>query len=393
MLAYSTISQIGYMFLALGVGAWSAAIFHFMTHAFFKALLFLPPALVIKACDEEHDIFKMGACAGACRSVFWTFLIGARLAVGRAAGHRRLLQQGPDPRARALAPGGRPWLWAVGVVGAFLTSLYTFRLVFLVFFGDVRQLAPASGRARPMLIPRGRLAVSRHCRRVDPASARTGGVSAVHRFPAPVLADAAGSGPDGFAGSAAPQVLVAVAVALGIYLAYCALRPPPGWLRRVVAGRPVRVANGLALAGWGFDRLYDLAIRRGPSYGSPGRARTTVDRPGFSTAWRWTARQLNALLSRTQTGRLRCYSAVAAGGRAGLRRCGGVAMILAAAHDHPVVWGRPLLDPRPLERRVARWTALRRPVGGFGLAIGIWAGTSRGVDRGSAGSVASSRST
>ena len=68
VLAYSTISQIGYMFLALGVGAWSAAIFHFMTHAFFKALLFLAAGLVIKAMDGEHDIFKMGglrtdACA------------------------------------------------------------------------------------------------------------------------------------------------------------------------------------------------------------------------------------------------------------------------------------------------------------------------------------------
>ena len=60
VLAYSTISQIGYMFLALGVGAWSAAIFHFMTHAFFKALLFLAAGLVIKAMDEEHDIRKMG---------------------------------------------------------------------------------------------------------------------------------------------------------------------------------------------------------------------------------------------------------------------------------------------------------------------------------------------
>ena len=59
-LAYSTISQIGYMFLALGVAAWSAAIFHFMTHAFFKALLFLAAGVVIKALDEEHDIFKMG---------------------------------------------------------------------------------------------------------------------------------------------------------------------------------------------------------------------------------------------------------------------------------------------------------------------------------------------
>ena len=60
VLAYSTISQIGYMFLALGVGAWSAAIFHFMTHAFFKALLFLGAGAVIRGLHHEHDIFKMG---------------------------------------------------------------------------------------------------------------------------------------------------------------------------------------------------------------------------------------------------------------------------------------------------------------------------------------------
>ncbi len=76
-LAYSTISQVGYMFLALGVAAWSAAIFHFMTHAFFKALLFLAAGLVIKAMDEEHDIRKMGGLRRDIPVVFWLFLIGA----------------------------------------------------------------------------------------------------------------------------------------------------------------------------------------------------------------------------------------------------------------------------------------------------------------------------
>jgi NADH-quinone oxidoreductase subunit L len=77
ILAYSTISQIGYMFLALGVGAWSAAIFHFWTHAFFKALLFLGAGVVILAMHEEHDIFKMGGLRKQLPVTFWTFLIGA----------------------------------------------------------------------------------------------------------------------------------------------------------------------------------------------------------------------------------------------------------------------------------------------------------------------------
>ena len=76
VLAYSTISQIGYMFLALGVGAWGAAIFHFMTHAFFKALLFLAAGIVIEALHHEHNIFRMGGLRKELPVAFWTFLIG-----------------------------------------------------------------------------------------------------------------------------------------------------------------------------------------------------------------------------------------------------------------------------------------------------------------------------
>src|SRR6185437_2938225 len=75
VLAYSTVSQIGYMFLACGVGAWSAAIFHFMTHAFFKALLFLAAGVVIEALHHEHDIFKMGGLRKELPVAFWTFVI------------------------------------------------------------------------------------------------------------------------------------------------------------------------------------------------------------------------------------------------------------------------------------------------------------------------------
>jgi NADH-quinone oxidoreductase subunit L len=74
---YSTISQIGYMFLGLGVGAWSAAMFHFMTHAFFKALLFLGAGVVILAQHHEHDMFKMGGLKDRLPLTFWTFLIGS----------------------------------------------------------------------------------------------------------------------------------------------------------------------------------------------------------------------------------------------------------------------------------------------------------------------------
>jgi NADH-quinone oxidoreductase subunit L len=138
VLAYSTISQIGYMFLALGVGAWTAAIFHFTTHAFFKALLFLAAGIVIQALHEEHDMFRMGGLRRELPVAFWTFLAG-----GFALAGLPLITSGAYSKDLILwhawsSPGGSPVLWAAGISGVFLTSLYTFRLIFLVFFGQPR---------------------------------------------------------------------------------------------------------------------------------------------------------------------------------------------------------------------------------------------------------------
>jgi NADH-quinone oxidoreductase subunit L len=139
VLAYSTISQIGYMFLAVGVGAWSAAIFHLMTHAFFKALLFLAAGVVILAMHEEHDMFKMGGLRRRLPVTFWTFLIGAA-----SLSALPLVTAGFYSKDLILwgawsSPSGSTWLWVGGLVGALLTSLYTFRMVFLTFFGEVNH--------------------------------------------------------------------------------------------------------------------------------------------------------------------------------------------------------------------------------------------------------------
>src|SRR5215470_6719006 len=135
VLAYSTISQIGYMFLALGVGAWTAAIFHFVTHAFFKALLFLAAGIVIHALRHEHDMFRMGGLRRELPVAFWTFLIG-----GSALAGLPLVTSGAYSKDLILwdelsSPSGAWGLWAAGMAGVFMTSLYTFRLIFLVFFG------------------------------------------------------------------------------------------------------------------------------------------------------------------------------------------------------------------------------------------------------------------
>lgn len=131
ILAYSTISQIGYMFLALGVGAWPSAIFHLLTHAFFKALLFLAAGAVIFCFHHEHNIFKMGGLRKAMPLAFWSFLIGSAalsalpFTSGFYSKHEILLA----------AFDASPGLWAAGCLGAIITGIYCFRLVFVVFFG------------------------------------------------------------------------------------------------------------------------------------------------------------------------------------------------------------------------------------------------------------------
>jgi NADH-quinone oxidoreductase subunit L len=141
ILAYSTMSQIGYMFLALGVGAWDAAVFHLMTHAFFKALLFLGSGAVIIACHHEQNIFKMGGLWKRIPFVYTCFLVGGGalaafpfLTVGFFSKDAILLQ--------VYASGHAPLFWA-GLVGALLTSIYTFRLIFIVFHGEEKTHAHA----------------------------------------------------------------------------------------------------------------------------------------------------------------------------------------------------------------------------------------------------------
>jgi NADH-quinone oxidoreductase subunit L len=140
ILAYSTMSQIGYMFMALGVGAWSGAIFHLMTHAFFKALLFLSAGSVILALHHEQDIFKMG---GLWKRLPIPF---ACMVIGSAALAALPLTSGYYSKDAILlasfghVPGGH-WFWGIGAAAAFLTALYTVRMIVVAFFGDAKMEA------------------------------------------------------------------------------------------------------------------------------------------------------------------------------------------------------------------------------------------------------------
>ncbi len=137
VLAYSTVSQLGYMFVAMGVGAWAAGIFHLVTHAFFKACLFLGSGSVIHGMSGEQDMRKMGGLKDKMPTTFWTFLIATMAIAGTP------LTAGFFSKDEILwkaysSPFGGAGLWIIGVAGAGMTACYMFRQVFMTFFGETR---------------------------------------------------------------------------------------------------------------------------------------------------------------------------------------------------------------------------------------------------------------
>jgi NADH-quinone oxidoreductase subunit L len=135
VIAYSTMSQIGYMFVGVGIGSYANGMFHLMTHAFFKALLFLAAGIIIHSLADEQDIRKMGGLRSLMPRTYWAFLIGSLALVGifPFAGFFS-----KDPiLAAAMAHGTYGYiLWVAGLAGTFLTGLYSFRLFFIVFWGE-----------------------------------------------------------------------------------------------------------------------------------------------------------------------------------------------------------------------------------------------------------------
>jgi NADH-quinone oxidoreductase subunit L len=141
VLAYSTVSQLGYMFLAMGVGAYTAGMFHLYTHAFFKALLFLGSGAVIHALAGEQDLRKMGGLRKELPITYWTFLVGA-IAIAGVPGLAGFFSK--DEILFRTFDGGHTVLWVVGLLTSLLTAIYMFRLVFLAFHGP----SPAASAAQ-----------------------------------------------------------------------------------------------------------------------------------------------------------------------------------------------------------------------------------------------------
>jgi NADH-quinone oxidoreductase subunit L len=301
VLAYSTISQIGYMFLALGVGAWGAAIFHFMTHAFFKSLLFLSAGIIIEALHHEHDIFRMGGLRKELPIAFWTFLIAGCSLAGLP-----LITAGYYSKDLILwsagsSAAGSTGLWAAGIAGVVLTSLYTFRLVFLVFFGPVRT--PVTRRpGLAMTIPVCLLAVLSLVGGFDKA--------AFARFIAtalPTLPEAVGGMTETLSSIAA-----ALAFVCGLLGAWFVYRRNPALATAMVENPAGRALHRFWFSDWGMDWLYDRLFVRPVVWIARVNKADIVDSiyEGLASLTTFCYR----ILSLTETGKLRWYAAWIAGG-------------------------------------------------------------------------------
>jgi NADH-quinone oxidoreductase subunit L len=300
VLAYSTMSQVGYMFLALGAGAFSAAIFHFLTHAFFKALLFLGAGVVIAASHEEHDIFEMGGLRKRLPLTFWTFLAGASALAGVP-----LVTSGFFSKDWILSQtfATSPMLWAAGWTGAFLTALYSFRLVFLVFFGEPAKSGEAPKEREyvglPIALPLTVLALLSLVAGFIELPAPLGDVHLFSTWMAPL----AGAAPTGAASSEGMEIVLVLLASLAslaglacAFVLYGRRRPRPEatrWQR-------------WALDGFGFDALYAALFERPFLYVTKVNASDVID-SGYDLVARL-ATALHRLSARSENGVLRWYA-------------------------------------------------------------------------------------
>jgi len=252
ILAYSTISQVGYMFLALGVGAWSAGVFMFITHAFFKALLFLSAGVVIEAMDDEHDIFKMGGLRKRLPFAFWSFLVGAAALAALPIVTSGFYSKDLIIDRTLQSTEGGFWLWIAALAGSLLTGVYAFRAVFVVFFGRVRtEPHPGFRTGLAVKLPLVVLA----------ALAVIGGLIDIPRgwahlqelddFLAPVLPKTP-LRTGGLASDVWTTFLPGVVALVGIGLAWLLYQRR----RQEAAEADTSMAARYFLGGWGFDWLY-----------------------------------------------------------------------------------------------------------------------------------------
>lgn len=303
VLAYSTISQIGYMFLALGVGAWSASIFHFMIHAFFKALLFLAAGVVILCLHHEHDMFKMGGLKNKLPLVYWTFLIGAASLAAIPLVTAGFYSKDQILWLTLAGENGNVFFFIIALLGAFITAIYTTRMVLLTFFGESKTHLSHHPRSR-MSIPLVILGVLSLVGGFIELPHTFGHVTIFSDFLIPVL-------PDTLVRVGLDKIewiiqLVAAAMTLsGVYLAYLI------YGKSAVLTDPLqRAAPGLYqfwLNGSGFDALYNFLFVKPFVWMANINKHDIIDK--FYEGIARVANVLHDVFVRTQNGVLRWYIA------------------------------------------------------------------------------------
>ncbi|KGJ97165.1 NADH-quinone oxidoreductase subunit L [Thalassotalea sp. ND16A] len=294
VLAYSTMSQIGYMMLALGAGAFSAGVMHLMTHAFFKALLFLTAGSIILALHHQQNIFKMGGLFKKLPLVSILFFIGIAALIAFPGTSGFVSKEAILAELYSSNTAG-PVFWWLAIIGALITSIYSFRLLFITFFGDYRgdvKVHPVTDKLQ--LLPLVILALL----------ALAGGLIGLNLtalFPAPPTEL------NLVTGHSDPAWLHNVAIAtpfVGIVIAYLLYFPKTG---QAVVGSDSSLTK-FAHGGLGFDRLYEWLLVKPFVFIAKVNRRDVIEQ--LVTGISWNVQAWHEVLRASQNGQLRWYGAV-----------------------------------------------------------------------------------
>ena len=291
VLAYSTISQLGYMFLACGVGAFTAGIFHLTTHAFFKALLFLGSGSVIHAMSGEQDMRKMGGLKDRIPTTYWTILL-ATAAIAGIPPLAGFVSKDEILWYSFAGPWSNKLLWGIGIATAGLTAFYMFRLLFMTFWGERRYSDEVEQHMHEspesMLIPLRVLAVLSIFGGFMGWPAVLGGANRFEHFLAPVFENPVVPEPQHYAHSV-EWGLMAISVgvaALGIFFAHRFYVKNPQLPQRLADS--LRTLHIVLLNKYYVDELYDaLFVNRAKNLGNGYSAFDTsvVDGGVNGSAW------------------------------------------------------------------------------------------------------------
>jgi NADH-quinone oxidoreductase subunit L len=290
ILAYSTMSQIGYMFLALGVGAFDAAIFHLETHAFFKALLFLSAGSVIIATHHEQNIFRMGGLRKSLPLVYACFLVG-----GGALAAIPFVTAGFYSKDEILwqdLAAHRPEFVIAGLIGALLTSLYIFRLIFIVFHGK-EQIHAHADRSVSQVVPLVILAV---------LSTAVGAY--FHPPLAGLFPPSPGTGQE--EGKHLLELISMGVACSGVVIAYLLFAGDRQFITRIASTTLGRFLIRVWQQAWGFDSLYNALFVK-PFHSIIARSKRDLADYVAEMFIPWVLHTLRIPLVSAQNGQVRWY--------------------------------------------------------------------------------------